>query len=386
NKNNAASGIDGLVAFGLIPIYPDLLNEDGSIKWKYNGYSLAAPIRNPMQYLRRKYSIQSDNLIGNMLLSYEIIPGLSVKSSFGYNSMKSSENAQTPKAAMEPRQDRTGSSSFGSNSFQTWIIEPRIDYSSSLIGGNLSILVGSTLQYQSNSSTTISGDGYTDDDLLESLQAAGLTANPGSSYSSYKYAALFGRISYNYRNKYILNLNARRDGSSRFGPGKQYGNFGSVGGAYLFSETKFFKKKFPGLSYGKLRASYGTTGSDNIGDYQYQANWGLTDVAYQGTRALRAMNLYNPNYSWAVTRKAEAGLELGFVKDRFLFYTGYYKNTSGNQLVSYVLPGQTGFSSVIKNFEATVENKGWEFQLNTTNIKTSAFCWTTSANLTIPQN
>ena len=133
--------------------------------------------------------------------------------------------------------------------------------------------------------------------------------------------------------------------------------------------------------------SYGTTGSDNIGDYQYTANWAPTSgITYQGATGYTPQNLYNPDYSWAVNKKLETGLTLGFLKDRFLVDAVWFRNRSGNQLVSYNLPIQTGFSSVTQNFPALIQNTGLELQINAKNIVSKHFSWTTSFNLTVPRN
>jgi outer membrane receptor protein involved in Fe transport len=94
----------------------------------------------------------------------------------------------------------------------------------------------------------------------------------------------------------------------------------------------------------------------------------------------------NPSYSWETTKKLEFAAELGFLKDRILFTGAWYKNTSGNQLIAYTIPYLSGFASYQANFPAVVENKGFEFELNTQIIKENNFSWNASFNLTIPQN
>ncbi len=99
----------------------------------------------------------------------------------------------------------------------------------------MTALVGGSLQKTVTNGSLLHGGGYTNDALLKTISNASNIFSYNN-YGEYKYAALFGRITYNWGNKYILNLNARRDGSSRFGVGKQYGNFGSVAAAWIFSE------------------------------------------------------------------------------------------------------------------------------------------------------
>jgi len=179
----------------------------------------------------------------------------------------------------------------------------------------------------------------------------------------------------------------RRDGSSRFGPGNQFGNFGSIGAAWLFSNESFVKDNIPVLSFGKLRASYGLTGNDQITDYQYLSTYGSSSISnYQGIPALIPTRIANADFHWETTRKIEFAVELGFLKDRILFNINRYQDESNDQLVNYAIPRITGFANYEANLPAVVENTGWEFELNTKNIQNQTFSWTTSINLTLPKN
>ncbi|MFZ6011172.1 MAG: TonB-dependent receptor domain-containing protein, partial [Bacteroidota bacterium] len=241
---------------------------------------------------------------------------------------------------------------------ETWIVEPQIDYFKEIGQGNLSILIGTTFQESIQEGETIQATGYTSDALLENILAATDVNVASSNYTQYRYAAIFGRANYIWKEKYIANLTGRRDGSSRFGPGKQFGNFGAIGLAWIFSNENFIKSGLPFLSFGKLRSSYGSTGSDAIGNYQYLNSYLSTTYPYNGTSGLAISRLANPDYSWETNRKLELGIELGFIKDAITFSASWYKNRSSNQLVGLPLPVITGQSSVQFNLPATVENKG----------------------------
>jgi TonB-linked SusC/RagA family outer membrane protein len=383
DQNNSASTAKSLSAFTLAPDFPALQNPDGSLNWNYKGYD---PGINPLQYLYQTYNIQTYNLMSNVQVGYKLFEGMTVRTSLGYNNLNANEISTDPIAAQDPSRNPQGSSTFGSNGFNTWIIEPQAEYKRIISKGKLDLLLGGTLQKNANQSRAISASNYTNDALLTTLTAAGSTTINSDAYSIYKYSAIFGRINYVWQNEYILDLTGNRDGSSRFGPGKQFGNFGSVGGGWIFSEAPFIKNKFPELSYGKIRGSYGTTGNDNIGNYQYLDNWTPITPAFQGNSGYIPQNLYKPDFSWSVTSKLEAGLELGFWNDRLLAEVSWFRDRSGNQLVSYQLPIQTGFASVTENFPAVVQNTGWEFHLTSLNIKTTEFSWNLSLNLTIPEN
>ena len=209
--------------------------------------------------------------------------------------------------------------------------------------------------------------------------------------SEYKYSAVFGRINYNWEDEYILDFTARRDGSSRFGPCKSISQFlTTAGGAWIFTQANFIRDQLTFLSFGeKIRGSYGTTGNDQIGDYTYLNLYSpLTGlgVPYQGATSLTINGLSNPYLQWEETEKLSVGLDLGFFKDRILFNSTWFRNRSSNQLLSYALPVITGNTGILENFPATVQNKGWEFTLNTKNISNKNFSWTTTLTLTIPQN
>src|SRR5690606_23183117 len=122
--------------------------------------------------------------------------------------------------------------------------------------------------------------------LLNNLQAATDIQVYTNSTTEYRYKAYFGRLHYAYKNRYFINLTGRRDGSSRFGPGRQFANFGAVGAAWVFSGEPKIKKALSFLSYGKLRSSYGITGSDQIGDYEYMDLWRPTFYSYAGINGL----------------------------------------------------------------------------------------------------
>src|SRR5690606_17790949 len=111
-----------------------------------------------------------------------------------------------------------------------------------------------------------------------------------------------------YDGQYFVNVTARRDGSSRFGPDQHYANFGAVGAAWIFSNMKMFKDSKI-LSFGKLRGSYGITGSDQIGDYQFLNTYSISTLIYDGTVGLSPSRLYNPNFSWEKTQKTELALD-----------------------------------------------------------------------------
>jgi len=371
------------------PIAPRIYNADGTLNWQPSSSGTSTWI-NPYSYLNKAYTIRTSNLISNAVLSYQILSGLEFNSSFGYTSLQSNEMSFYPLSAVRPEQrpNTSRSATYVNNNINSWIIEPQITYKRRMGKSRIDFLLGTTILQNNSNGLRSVGVGYNSDAVLGDPLSASSLIRISSIISTYKYNAVFGRLSYNWEEKYLLNLTARRDGSSRFGPANEFHNFGSLGVGWIFSKEALVKNNVSFLSYGKIRGSYGTSGNDQIGDYQFLSLYSPTSVpvAYQASSALAPNGLPNPYLQWELTKKLQFGIDLGAFNDRVLVSLNYYRNRSSNQLVSYALPWITGFSGINENFPAIVQNSGWEVSLNTINVKHKNFTWTTTANLTIPSN
>ena len=379
NNNNLFHG-DSFIqdALFLPPNAPAIYKEDGSLNWEDNTWD------NPFALLINKSTSRVSNLITNLGISYKLFKGLMLKASAGYTRLTSDQLRKVPKSSFRPdiRQYREHSSSNISTERVSWIVEPQLVYSTTLGDGNLDGLLGVTFQQSENRNRAMIGTGFPSESLIGNLGAAEDVSVLNSRNTEYRYNAVFARLGYNWKQKYFINLTGRRDGSSRFGPNKRFANFGAVGGAWIFSEESFLTNAPRFLSFGKIRGSYGTTGSDQIPDYGYLDTYEATP----GPGGLYPTQLTNPSYSWEENKKLEAAIELGFFQDKINLGASWYRNRSSNQLVGYPLPSITGFSSIQANLDATVQNTGWELELSTLNFQTKNFKWQTFFNLTIPRN
>jgi TonB-linked SusC/RagA family outer membrane protein len=372
NKTLHAFNNQGFTTPPDFPIY----NPDGTYNWD---------IGNPVAVLLQRQESKTDYFNINNKLSCHLTSFLDAQISVGYNSYRLEQVATVPIDSQDPSFSPVAKAFFGNNVSQRYIIEPQLNFKKNIWKGVFSALAGATYQRQLNTGSSIEGDGVSNPSLLGNIGAATTLLNGTNSYALYKYASLFSRVNYNLAGKYILDLNFRRDGSSRFGDNKQFGNFYAVGAAWLFSEEQLFKNHIGWLSYGKLRGSIGTTGNDQIADYQYLPSYGSGPV-YGGSSTLSPSRVANPDYSWETTHKYEAAVELGFFGDRILFTTAWFQHISSNQLIQYKLPLLTGFASYQANFPAVIQNTGWEFDLNGTIIRNGSFNWVSSLNATIPRN
>jgi TonB-linked SusC/RagA family outer membrane protein len=368
----------------LPPNYPSLLNNDATLNWGNDTMG-----SNPIADSLKPFTAKTKNLIGNFNLTYSPISNLQIKANFGYNMLSRDEFKSQPGFTYRPSlnpgpEQRT--SIFINNSDDNWSFENQADYKLNIGKSDISFILGTTLQQGTRDLQSVTGSGYSSDMFMGNIAAAS-TFRSASSYSEYRYLGAFGRINYSLMNKYFLNITGRRDGSSRFGTNNRFANFGAIGASWIISEENFLKRNLKFISFAKLRASYGITGNDQIGDYGYLELWRpVVNGNYQGNTTMYPGIISNPDYSWEVNKKAEIAFELGLLNDKLLLSLGYYSNRSSNQLVSMPLPFSVGATGVIDNLPAVISNKGIETEINTKIISNKHFNWNTSFNLTIPKN
>ncbi|MGN5954169.1 TonB-dependent receptor [Sphingobacterium lactis] len=375
--NNNTLATDIAQFYNLAPNYP-LYNDDQSFYW------FGTSLQNPMAYLVRGNTNKSKSLLANTSLSYLILDGLEAKLNMGYQLQKMDQLQTLPSTGFNPLVGTAASARYGNSDFSSFIIEPQLNYNKQFGDHEIGFLLGGTWQKSLNEGKFFNGTNYPSDSQLDNIHAAGDLSVGDYQYGDYRYQSVFSRISYGYQEKYLVNLSGRRDGSSRFGPNNRYGNFGSIGFAWIFSKEGFLKDQSI-LSFGKLRGSLGITGNDQIGNYQFLDTW-EPGFAYQGIAGLSPVRVFNPNFKWEENKKREIALDLGFFNDRLFLTTNYYNNRSGNQLIEIQLAPQTGFEYFFGNQPALVENSGWEFELNSTNFRNPNFTWNTQLNLTFPKN
>ncbi len=363
--------------FTLPPNYPGS-DSVGRIYWHSSFTS------NPLADLLSYSKTHTTGLNGNLSIRYNIFSNLNLKVNLGYNRIFSDQLWATPIAAQNPTNNPTGRTLFANQFIQTALAEPQLNYSYTHSKLKIEYLLGTTFQQSRTKGDMVFASNYTNDLLIESMANGALTPT-GSNNIDYKYSSVFTRFTGTWANKYIINGNFRRDGSSRFGNGYQYGNFGSLGAGWIFTSEQFSKSSKGWLSYGKLRGSYGISGNDGIPDYGYLATYQASGT-YAGTNVLNPARIANPNYRWEINRKLEAAIELGFFNNRILITTAFFRNRSDNQLVGFPLPALTGFTSYQANLPAVVQNTGLELEVNTVNIQRKYLKWSTSLNITIPKN
>ncbi|MBW3523319.1 SusC/RagA family TonB-linked outer membrane protein [Chryseobacterium sp. NKUCC03_KSP] len=365
----------------LAPNAPALYNPNGQLNWENNTFA------NPLAKLENKYSSKIKTLTSNMNVDYQMFEDWSLKINAGYTLTEQNESRLNPSTAFNPSTGANSSTSVRYDGVvvrDSWIIEPQLHWNKRWNNHKLSALAGMTVEERNDQILRLQGNDFSSNDLIGNLSNAKVQKVLEDNEVQYRYNAFFGRFNYDYSGKYIVNLTARRDGSSRFGPQKRFANFGAVGAAWIFSKESFLENT-PWLNFGKLRMSLGTAGSDLIGDYQFMDTYTTTTQIYDGVSGIYPSRLFNPNFSWEKTTKMETALELGLFKDKVNLTVAYYQNRSSNQLVGLPLAATTGFLTVQSNFPAKVQNTGAEAELNVNLIRKKNLRWSVAANLTVPR-
>ncbi len=367
----------------LAPNAPKPYNADGTLNWA----DATWPNGNPYAVLEQPYKATTYNSLVNWNLSYSLMEGLTVRTSLGFTNIQTNQKITEPFTSINPLAGASsGMAIFNNANTLSWIIEPQLEYTRKIAKGRLNVIAGTSFQQSHNDGTRQTGRGYSSDQLLNNLQAASTVSIDNITDIRYKYNAGYGRINYTWDDRYLVNVTARRDGSSRFGPGRQFANFAAAGLGWIFTEEEWFKKLVPAMSFGKLRVSYGTSGNDQLADYTFLDRFNSTTTPYGGSQGLYPVSLYNNQLAWELNKKGEAGLELGFLKNRINLSASYYRNRSTNQLIQSALSTVTGFPSIAINLPAKVQNTGFEFAIQAVLVRTKDLKWSTSFNLTIPRN
>ncbi|MCF2491994.1 MULTISPECIES: TonB-dependent receptor [Dyadobacter] len=246
---------------------------------------------------------------------------------------------------------------------------------------SISATLGMSYQDSQTKENFIAGTQFPSNSYKKIASAA--TKSDGSSTeTNYRFLSYFLRFNYKLSERYLLAASARIDGSSRFGANSRYGFFPSVSAGWVLTEENFLKENNT-LSFLKLRGSYGSTGNSEIGDFP-QLGLFSGDAGYGGAAGQRPSQLANPNLKWETTKQADIGLDFGLFNNRINGEIDYYIKKTNGLLLEVNVPATSGFAIQVANV-GKLENKGFEFVLNTQNI-VGAFKWTTSFNIANNKN
>lgn len=396
NGINPTSGSNGVTTnlmtsvWGSRPIPDPKINLEEEFKDPDVNASASDYRVNPVITLKNTYNknIQT-SFYFNTYLEYLILKDLKLRSTYGYTENKGKNsvfyNDQTREAIS------TGP--FGSirqNVSTNWLNENTLTWDKKIGKSKLNVLGGFTVQrgkswsYGQSASRVPSNS---IDDLHLGVQNIVIPQS-----SNWSMASFLARVNYSYDSRYLFTASYRADGSSKFPAVNHWGYFPSGAFAWNFKEEKFLKKNKT-LSEGKIRISYGQTGNNRVSDFGYLTTYndynGNTPYAYsfgnEYSGAFVPTGLGNSKLKWETTEQVDAGLDVGFFKQRIQLAADVYRKRTIDLLLNADLPPSSGFGRAFKNI-GSVENKGLELTLTTKNIVTKDFTWTSSANIAFNRN
>lgn len=327
----------------------------------------------------------TQRFLGNLFVDWTIAEGLTYRASFGGDLIADTRDSYVT------RNIRAGSTAGGlggkgHNNSNTILHESILTYHRSFGNHDLTLTGVFSTQSQTQASDDISAQQFPND-LLENNnlnQASVVTV--GSYKQSWRLDSYTGRINYGYKNRYLLTLTARADGSSRFGVNNKYGFFPSVAGAWRVSEEPFMQRQ-NWVSDLKLRVSYGTTGNADIPLYNSLARLGsVGNYNFNNLRVIgiAASNIPNPDLRWEKSGQADVGIDVGFFTNRLQLTADFYHKKTTDLLLSRTVPSSSGFTSVFGNF-GSLENKGFEVSV-TGAVLTGDLKWDVSGNFSANRN
>lgn len=402
----ASSSSSGWLIFstwGYRPVRPLGADEDVDLDSELTDASVAGANDyrfNPIKTVKNEYrKTIIDYLAANAALTWTIIPDLKLKVSGGYTINK------------RRREEFNGSETYTGNpnsasgkgingaiywtDQNTWLNENTLNWKRRFARShNIDLLGGITFQGQKSSYDGVSATQLTN----EALGLAGMHTGNYQVVTPWRrnwtMMSFLFRANYNYQYKYYLTFSFRADGSSKFPDGNRFGYFPSAGASWNFSREKWAKEQ-KWLSNGKLRASWGMTGNNRTTTpYDFYAQITTTpgspnsfDYVFDGSNVAGyyTSNMANEKLKWETTTQYDIGLDLGFFEDRIRLTADWYLKDTDDLLLEATMPISSGYQTAMVNI-GKIRNTGWEFSLETVNIKTRNFQWTTSFNIAMNRN
>ena len=348
---------------------------DGSLVGVFNGQ------KNPIAQVEYTTDF-TDAYKGNFyqFFEFDIYKGLKFRTNINANFSLSKRKKLYPSIITDEWQKSNEGGSYNYLGWN-WMNEDYFSYSHKWGDHNFSAMAGFSAQRWSNQNEILVGTNSSTDYIYTmNAFASNLTqTSTGTWQTSHSLASLFARITYDYKGRYLLTANVRRDGSSRFAENNKWGNFPSASVGWRISDEKFMQFAKPALDDAKIRVSYGVTGNESIGNYDYVYTYSPSTI-YDGVGGVSATRIGKDNLKWEETKQFDIGLDLSFWNSRLTATFDYYDKYTSGLLADYELPKESGFSTMKTNV-GEVSNRGFEVAIAGDIIRTKNFRWNASFNI-----
>lgn len=391
-ETGPGSFVGGVVANALqinpiLPVYDE--NIPGGYTFQHDRKDA---VGNPIAAAKEYESLTTTyRLLGNTYLKLKLAKNLEFKTSFGIDGLFSKSKSFGPNY-LKQTQSSKGEASISDLQAMTWLNENILTYNYSFNEAHrINLLAGFTMQQFKNEYLNGMAFDFLDDRTgYHNLGAALNPQNPSNGESEWSMLSYLGRINYNIKEKYLVTLSGRVDGSSKFAEGKKYGFFPSGAFAWRASEEDFIKN-IELISNLKVRLSYGLIGNQSISPYNSLALVGPvgqgvfnSDSGSEVITGNEPLSYPNEDLKWETTKQANIGFDIGILNSKIVLTADFYKKKTSDLLLATPIPYTSGFSSTLLNV-GNVENKGFDLDLRTVNLD-KEIKWTTSINFSINRN
>ena len=359
--------------YGWVP-YWNLFMADGS--YMHNIENRNSPLT---------YAVEAKNLkqmVGTSLLNkaeITLAKNLTLTSTLsgGFNSNRNQTYKPTSLLGTTAS-DKTTGTDYGYYSYSA-LNENYLNWSFKKGPHSLTALLGTSAHYWQTDYVKVTGLDYSTDEHYTLNFASDIkVSETTSTINAHSLVSAYSRLTYSLYERYLLAANLRADASSRFGKNKKWGTFPSVSAGWRFSEEPFMQWAFGVLTEGKIRASFGMTGNDAIGNYDARMIYSPGNF-YEGVSGIAPSRLGNPELGWETTRQTDLGLELSFLNNRFSTTVDWYNKNTSDLLYQAQLPKETGYSTITRNVGA-MNNRGLEFTVNASLLRRTNWKWDVTFN------
>ena len=328
------------------------------------------------------YKTLVNRTLGNVYGNVNIVKGLTFRSELGVDQLNQNEEGYYGSITARNTGVSHGNGFYTTDQVLNLNTNNYFHYNTSFSDvHDLDVVAGMSFQKQTDISSYSEAEDFPSDAYKKLV--SGTTkkaANTGS--TEFTFLSYFLRANYKYNDKYLLALSGRYDGSSRFGANNRYGFFPAASVGWIVTKENFMQNVHF-LNFLKLKASYGLTGNAEIPDFGARGLYAA--AAYGAASGQIPTQLGNPNLKWETTEGVDLGLEASVLKNRISIEFDVYKRYTRDLLLSQEVPGTSGFSTRLANV-GNLTNRGIEVTINTTNIATSSFRWTSSLNFSANRN
>ena len=342
-------------------------------------------VDNPVALLDNEDITTKERIIASGYVTVKPFKGLSLKAMFGGDKKINRRNQYMPKTTLNGA-FTNGAAAKSSSNATDYLMELTATYEKNIGSHKFNVLGGYSFQKFTSESVYASNKDFLFDSFSWNNLGAGAWARPGvgSGASLSSIYSWFGRVHYNFNDRYLIEGSLRADGSSNFTKENSVGVFPAVSAGWVISEEPFMESTKDWLSSVKLRASYGQTGNESVGrrvsDYFNTYGTGRLGLNEGIGVAVKASELGNPNLTWETTSELNIGIDAGFLNNRIRPSIEYFSRRVSNLLTTRTLPAHNEVTTIYDNIGVT-GSKGFEITINSVNLTSRNFEWTSTLTL-----